>query len=411
MQSALSSPSSFPISRSAATDWRLGLPTYAYAVVFASFCIIMGLLWDIMWHMSIGRDGLFSAPHLVMYTGALVSGLFSGYQILSLTLRKNHPDHVKSVRFWGVFHGSLGAMYCAWGALSMLTSAPFDDWWHNTYGLDVQILTPPHTILLVGMMMVQFGAIVAVLSLQNQPSAQANPQQASRIRLLFLLSSAFMLSVLFILVSEDLGRYASHSSSYYVTAAIVFPFMLLAVGRAATRDEAFRYPVTVVAAIYMLAIAAPSWVLSLMPATPKLGPVSNHITTYQAFIFPLLLVIPGYVLDRVLNRFSAYRSQKPLNDWLLAALAGTLFMVIFLAVQYPFGGFLHESPHARNWFFMSESWSYNSSPDWQYRYKFGPWSAQTPVQFALSFGKAVLIAMVSARVGLWWGNWMRRVVR
>ena len=237
------------------------MPTYTYAVVFASFCIIMGLLWDIMWHMSIGRDGLFSAPHVVMYVGALVSGLFSGYQILSLTLRKDHPDRAKSVKFWGIFYGSLGAMYFVWGALSMLTSAPFDDWWHNTYGLDVQILTPPHTILLVGMMMVQFGAIVAVLSLQNQASTQSNPRQAARIRLLFILSSAFILSVLFVLLSENLGPYASHNSSYYVSAAIAFPFLLLAIGRAGSNGGSFRYTITTVTAIYMLAIAVPSWIL------------------------------------------------------------------------------------------------------------------------------------------------------
>jgi hypothetical protein len=371
----------------------------------------MGLLWDIMWHMSIGRDGLFSAPHVVMYVGALVSGLFSGYQILSITLRKNHPDRARSVKFWGIFYGSLGAMYCVWGALAMLTSAPFDDWWHNTYGLDVQILTPPHTILLVGMMMVQFGAIVAVLSLQNQAGTQANPQQAARIRLLFILSSAFILSVLFVLLSENMGRYESHHSSYYVTAAIAFPFLLLAIGRAGVNDAAFRYPITAVTAIYMLAIALPSWVLPLFPATPKLGPVANPITHYQAFIFPLLLVVPGYALDRLMNRFSVGRTVKPLNDWLLAALAGAIFLVVFLAVQWPFGGFLHESPLARNWFFMSDSWSYGSDPNWEYRFKFGPWYKQSASAFALEFAKALLIAMVSARIGLLWGNWMKRVVR
>ncbi|CCH01060.1 hypothetical protein FAES_3051 [Fibrella aestuarina BUZ 2] len=404
---------------SRATDWRLGIPTYAYAVVFSSFCIVMGLLWDIMWHMSIGRDGLFSAPHVVMYVGAVVAGLFSAYQILSITFRKNHPDRARSVNFWGVFYGSLGAMYCVWGALAMLTSAPFDDWWHNTYGLDVQILTPPHTILLVGMMMVQLGAIVAVLSLQNGANltqSQPNDRQQARIRLLFVLSSAFMLSVLFVLVSENLGRYASHNSSYYINAAIIFPFMLLAIGRAATgglgQGGFFRFPITLVAALYMLVIAVPSWILSLMPATPKLGPVANPITTYQAFMFPMLLVLPAFALDWLLNRFSApQRTQKPLNDWLLAALTGAAFILVFLAVQWPFGGFLHESPYARNWFFMSDSWSYGSSPDWQYRYKFSPWFDQTAAQFAVGFAKALLIAMISARVGLWWGNWMRRVVR
>lgn len=411
MQSALPS-STYPLSHSpSTTDWRLGLPTYAYAVVFASFCIIMGLLWDIMWHMSIGRDGLFSAPHVVMYTGALVSGLFSGYQILSLTFRKSHPDRVKSVKFWGIFHGSLGAMYCAWGALAMLTSAPFDDWWHNTYGLDVQILTPPHTILLVGMMMVQFGAIVAVLSLQNQASAQSSPRLMARIRLLFILSGAFFLSVLFVLLSEDMGPNASHNSSFYVTAAIAFPFLLLAIGRAGERSTATNYPITAVTAVYMLAIAAPSWILPLFPAVPKLGPVANPITHYQAFNFPLLLIVPGFVLDLILNKFSAIRGNKPLNDWLLAALAGTLFMLAFLAVQWPFGGFLQESVYARNWFFMSDAWPYGADPTWQYRFKFAPWSIQSPLTFALGFGKAVLFAIVSARIGLLWGNWMRRVVR
>ncbi len=28
----------------------------------------------------------------------------------------------------------------------MITSAPFDDWWHNAYGLDVKILSPPHVV-------------------------------------------------------------------------------------------------------------------------------------------------------------------------------------------------------------------------------------------------------------------------
>lgn len=380
----------------------VSIPTYVYAIVFASFCIVMGLLWDIMWHMSIGRDGLFSAPHLVIYVGALVSGLFSGYQILAMTLNKNHPGRPRSVRFWGVFFGSLGAMYSVWGALAMLTSAPFDDWWHNTYGLDVEILTPPHTILALGMMMVQFGAIVGVLALQNSASEAQDTRLTSRIRLLFVLSSGFLLTIISVLLSESTGRWASHNSSYYITAAIGFPILLMAIGRASS----LRYPITAIAAVYMVTMALPSWILPLFPATPKLGPVMNPITNYQAFQFPLLMIIPGLALD-LLNRRFAHR----ISDWGLAALAGIVFMLVFLAVQWPFGGFLLESPYARNWFFMSESLSYNNDPSWEYRYKFGPWFSQTAVQFAFGFGKALLIAMLMSRIGLVWGNWMKRVVR
>lgn len=413
MQPAI--PSSIETTRARAaaspTNWLLGIPLYIYAVVFSSFCVVMGLLWDIMWHMSIGRDGLFAPPHVVIYVGAVVSGLFSAYQILSLTFNRNHPGRAEAVPFWGVFYGPLGAMFCVWGALAMLTSAPFDDWWHNTYGLDVQILTPPHTILALGIMTVQFGAMVGVLSLQNRYRGQViqpgtdDARRATRLKWLFAITAGLLLTMLFSMASESMMRHRTHHSSYYVTAAIVFPFYLLAVGRASL----LRWPVTTIAGLYMLFLAAPSWVLQQFPATPRLGPVLNPITHYQAFIFPLLLVVPGYVVDRLVHRFD--RPDRKLNDWLLAGLLAVGFMVALLAVQWPFGEFLQTSPLARNWFFYSHTWTYDSPPDWQYRFAFAPWNLQSVGEFAFGFGKALLYATLSARVGLLWGNWMKRVVR
>jgi len=56
------------------------------------------------------------------------------------------------------FRGPLGAFICAWGGFTMITSAPFDDWWHSAYGLDVKILSPPHIVLAVGLVGVELGA-------------------------------------------------------------------------------------------------------------------------------------------------------------------------------------------------------------------------------------------------------------
>jgi hypothetical protein len=397
-------PSSFP---------RTKIPAYIYAVVFSSLCIVWGLLWDIMWHMSIGRDGLFAPPHLVMYVGAVVAGAFSGFKILQLTFAKMNAERASSVRFWGVFYGSLGAMYCVWGALTMLTSAPFDDWWHNTYGLDVQILTPPHTVLLIGMMTVQFGAMIGVLALQNRFSntlansastdLEWNEKQAMRLKIMFTIAAGLLLSILYTMLAEKLGPWSSHHSSAYITMGIAFPFYLLAVGRASS----LRYPITITAAAYMLAMLIPSWILPLFPATPRLGPVLNPVTHYQAFLFPLLLVIPGFVLDKLLHRFG----QGKLNDWLLAALTGTVFILVITVVQWYFGGFLQTSPHAVNWFFLADSTSYSDDPTSPYQHAFHPYWLQSTAQFLKGISIAILCAIVSARIGLLWGNWMKRVQR
>ena len=396
-------------------DWRLKqsageIPLYINAVVFSSFCVVMGLLWDIMWHMSIGRDGLFAPPHVTIYVGAVVAGLFSAYQILNLTLTKNHPDRATAVPFWGVFYGPLGAMFCVWGALAMLTSAPFDDWWHNTYGLDVQILTPPHTILAIGIMTVQFGAIVGVLALQNKyrdPSA-ATDASATRLKWLFAIAAGLLLTMLFSLFSESMDRNDSHNSVYYTTAAIALPFYLVAMGRASL----LRWPITIIALSFMLFLAVPSWVIQNLPATPRLGPVLNPITQYQPFVFPPLLVIPGLVLDLLMHRFdNPAGGKRKLNDWVLSVLLGCAFLLVLLAVQWPFGAFLQTSPLARNGFFLSYSWTYNSPPEWEYRYAFAPWKSQPFAEFAINFGEALLFATLSARVGLLWGNWMKRVAR
>lgn len=202
---------------------------YVYACVFSSVCIVIGLIWDISWHMSIGRDGLFAPPHLVIYLGAVVSGFFSGYQVLKTSFFGSSEEKLKSVKFWGIFYGSLGALFCIWGAIAMLASAPFDDWWHNTYGLDVTILSPPHTLLAVGMMMIQFGALVAVTASSNHLDQNTRSPIHNW---LFAIAAGLLLTTFFTLFSEFLGRHRMHKALFYQIGCLLFPLYLIAVARA-----------------------------------------------------------------------------------------------------------------------------------------------------------------------------------
>ena len=82
--------------------------------------------------------------------------------------------------FWG-FRGPLGAWVCIWGAIAMIASGPFDDWWHNAYGLDVEILSPPHAVLAAGILAIQIGAMLMILARQNN-AGERRPHTAAALR-------------------------------------------------------------------------------------------------------------------------------------------------------------------------------------------------------------------------------------
>src|ERR1700734_4073358 len=83
---SLSIPTSFapasPGVKSRALAGRGAIPIYIYAVSLAALLTVVGILWDISWHRTIGRDKFLSPPHILIYLGAIFAGLFSGIQVL-----------------------------------------------------------------------------------------------------------------------------------------------------------------------------------------------------------------------------------------------------------------------------------------------------------------------------------------
>src|SRR3954465_13575786 len=100
---------------------------HARAVVFAAACVMVGVYWDISWHMTIGRDTFWTPAHLVIAPGGLIAGLTSGYVVLKSTLIPSDHHLATGVKLWG-FRVPLGAWVCIWGCFVMLASAPNDNW-------------------------------------------------------------------------------------------------------------------------------------------------------------------------------------------------------------------------------------------------------------------------------------------
>lgn len=382
-----------------------GIPLYTYAVTLASLCTIVGIMWDISWHTTIGRDTFLSPPHLLIYAGAIFGGLFSGIQVLWNTFTATPERKGTLVRVWGVFYSSLGALFCIWGAVAMLTSAPFDDWWHNAYGLDVVILSPPHSLLGLGMLFLQFGACVSTSKYLNKTeNLEVTSTQLSRqrkiLRVLFIIASASLIAMICILATDYIDRRLQRNVIFYYVVTTSMLLFLPAFGR----ELKMRYGTTLICLAYFFIIALTNWILQMVPAVPKLGPILNPVTHLQSLQFPLLLFIPALAIDFILQKSSK-------SDWLKAALISVAFALLTLAIQYPLSGFLLQSPFARNWFFGSEAWYYGAPPDWKYRYAFQPTDPSGLSQLITGLVISILIGFFITRLSLRWGKWLQSIHR
>ncbi len=374
---------------------RLAFPWQLAAVVFAATSVIVGLIWDISWHMTIGRDTFWTPAHLAIYTGGAVAGLASGYEVLRRSFFASARPK-DGVTIWRLFNGPLGGWLAIWGAVAMLTSAPFDDWWHAAYGLDVKIISPPHALLAMGFLTILAGALL--LAVAEQARDEGAVDAGTRAPWAVAYTSGLVLTMLAIFTSEYHEPDMMHSGVFYATSALVFPFVLVAAGRA-TR---LRYPATATAAVYLAVMCTQLWLLPLFAATPKLGPIRQAISHMVPLDFPLLLIVPAFAIDLVL------RATATRGAWTRALVLGLTFLVAFAAVQWPFGEFLL-TPASHNALFRSDNYPYMLPTEWIAGP--GEFMEERAGAAVRGYAMAVVLAVLSARAGLGWGNWLRAVKR
>jgi hypothetical protein len=375
----------------AATDSPI--PWYLWAVVFASTSVVVGVIWDISWHRTIGRDTFFTPAHMAIYVGGIVAGLSCGALVLRTTFAGTAEEKAQGVRFWG-FYGPLGAWVCIWGSFAMIVSGPFDDWWHNAYGLDVEILSPPHTLLATGIITIQIGAMLMVLARQNAFGAEGRGLQ-----LLFTYSAGVLVLMMAVMATEYIGFPNHwHSPAFYAVSAGIFPIFLVA----ASRTSMMRWGATLAAGAYMGVTMLMIWILQLFPATPMLGPIYNPVDHMVPPGFPVLLMLPAAAIDLIVQRLG--EDPAPPKQWAATLGLGAAFLSVLIMVHWFFAAFLLTSG-AQNFFFGADQWDYSSRlGDWRYQY----WGTTVS---AASLFVALFVAFLSARIGLWWGNWMVRVKR
>jgi hypothetical protein len=396
---AAGAPISARVEQLASTVHRaraISRPTWA--CFLAPICIVTGLYWDISWHETIGRDTFWTPAHLLIQFGAVLAGVASLWMVAQATFGRNTEAAAArdtSVNVLGL-RGPLGAFICGWGGGAMITSAPFDDWWHNAYGLDVKIISPPHVLLALGIAGIMWGSTLLAVAQMNR----ANDELRARLRLMVLCLGGLILLQDMTLKLEQTNKVLLHSALPYWVISIGVLFVLEAIARV----SGHRWARTIMTGVYSVFVLLMLWILPLFPAQPKLGPVYHNITHMVPLPFPILLVVPAFVLDLLCPLW------KDAPRWQQALVGGTLFLAVLIAVQWPFASFLM-SPRAANWFFHHDNFPYFAPPGAPTVRHFFVAAEESTIGFWTGMAAGFAASIVSLRVGITWGNWMARLRR
>jgi hypothetical protein len=411
-------------------------PSLLMTVALSSIAI--GITWDISWHETVGRDTFWTPAHMAIYFGGVLGGCVGGWLAFKHTFRAGPAERDSSVSVFGA-RAPLGAWVAIWGALAMVTSAPFDDWWHNAYGLDVKIVSPPHAVLGLGMLGISVGALLLVLSRQNRLQDVSSTKGSG----MFIFAGGVFVLMGSVFLLEYIFPNMQHAALFYIVCAAMYPARFVALSCAGR----ISWPATRVAAVYMTFMCVMDWILMLFPAQPKLAPIFNPVTHMVPLPFPLLLIFPALAIDLILRKVgesytttnvnvqSVANSLSPpdgeraglpsvallakegvrgiLRRIGLAILLGAVFFAILILVQWYFSKFML-SPYARNWFFMSDRvFGYNfPKGEWQTQFwRLDPGKPNADPITISSIVVTLALASASSWVGLFFGRWMRKVRR
>ena len=190
-----------------------------------------GVQWDIQWHVLIGRDSFWIAPHLMTYAGVGLSVLLSwgvlAWESLLAGRGRTGADGV-TIRLLGLT-GTRGFHLAAWGIALTVLAAPIDDLWHRLFGLDVTIWSPPHLLGIFGAAVNTVGCLLI--------ATEVYAAERGRRLLATILFGAMLYGTLHLVVDpSNLVAYRRGGVFFYTLAilsALILPSALVTTARVA----------------------------------------------------------------------------------------------------------------------------------------------------------------------------------
>lgn len=139
-----------------------------FLIVLCLYHIIarFGLAVDLQWHTDVGRDKLFTPPHIMILAGIIPTSIMLLSYIFWYSFISKKDNKV------GFYIGPIIAPTSLWmmvcGLLTLVVGGLYDDLWHTSYGVDTTIITPPHIWTFAGGMLVEIATIALALQMKER---------------------------------------------------------------------------------------------------------------------------------------------------------------------------------------------------------------------------------------------------
>lgn len=145
-------------------------------ITSALFTAVIAGTWDAWWHGAVGRESLFTPPHLLLYFTATIAVMLGVYGFITIRAK-------------------------VWKNLALVLlliplSAPFDELWHRFFGVEdlsspLIVWSPPHLAIIFALV-ASFIFLVPLILQESEPLAR---------RLFSSLAFAGILNLLFFVVA------------------------------------------------------------------------------------------------------------------------------------------------------------------------------------------------------------------
>jgi hypothetical protein len=133
----------------AALERITGVPAWAVStLLFSVYGLAVagyGFYTDVAWHVALGRDDdLFTAPHTAILTG-LVMIAVSPLVGTAVATAQRRPTELRLAGF----HVPWSLVPLAVLGVAAVSGFPVDELWHQQYGVDVTMWSPPHLVMIL----------------------------------------------------------------------------------------------------------------------------------------------------------------------------------------------------------------------------------------------------------------------